>query len=100
MTAEISPRGNATVIAAQLLLVAERDGHGVDAVKTTTSGPNGLAFLVPDALYDTWAQEFIPKPTAEEQALPPASRMRRPPKAKVVDVVAVPALSSPEGSEQ
>lgn len=100
MTAEISPRGNAQAIAAQLLEVAVRDGHGVDAVKTTTCGPNGLAFLVPDALYDTWAAEFVPKPTAEELALPPASARRRPPRAKAADVVTVPALSAPEGSEQ
>lgn len=99
MTAEISPRGNAQLIAAQLLEVAVRDGFGVDSVKTTSSGPNGLAFLVPDALFETWAAEFVPKPTAEELALPPASPKRRPPKAKVADVN-VPALSSPEGSEQ
>jgi hypothetical protein len=67
MTVEITPSGPASIVARQLLTVAENDPRfGVDDVKTTTSGPMGLAFLVPDELYAAWENAYLPK--ADDEA--------------------------------
>lgn len=56
---EMTPAGNAKLLAQQLLAVAADpdNTYRVDDVKTTTSGPRGLAFLVPAGLYDIWNLE-------------------------------------------
>lgn len=55
MTVEITPRGNASTIAQELLAVAEADERfRIEDVKTTTSGPLGFAFIVPDELHEAW----------------------------------------------
>jgi len=60
MTVEITPSGSAALIAQQLLAVAEADERfRVDDVKTTTYGPMGLAFLVPDELHEAWAKTYL-----------------------------------------
>jgi hypothetical protein len=55
-TVELTPGADAKGLAQQLLAVAADTGnpYRVDDVKTTTSGPLGLAFLVPRGLYDAW----------------------------------------------
>lgn len=56
MTVEITPQGNATRIAQELLAVAEaHPDFTINDVKTTTSGPLGLAFVVPDELHEAWS---------------------------------------------
>lgn len=65
MTVEITPSGSAKLIAQQLLAIAENDDRfTVYDVATTSSGPMGFAFLVPDALHAAWADAHQPK--AEE----------------------------------
>ena len=65
MTVEITPQGNATRIAQELLAIAESDERfRIDDVKTTTSGPLGLAFIIPDELHEAWAGA-APKEEAE-----------------------------------
>lgn len=66
MTVEITPQGNATRIAQELLAVAEAlPQFTVNDVKTTTSGPLGFAFVVPDELHEAWSQANL---RAEEAA--------------------------------
>jgi hypothetical protein len=56
MTVEITPQGNAARIAQELLAVAEaHPDFTINDVKTTTSGPLGLAFVVPDELHEAWS---------------------------------------------
>lgn len=63
MTVEITPQGNASRIARELLAIAEADARfRIEDVKTTTSGPLGFAFIVPDELHEAWAS-----PTASVQ---------------------------------
>lgn len=56
-TVEITPNGSPAEMAKQLLAVAESadNDYTVDDVRTTTSGPMGLAFLVPLGLYEAWS---------------------------------------------
>lgn len=66
MTVEITPQGNAARIAKELLAVAEAlPQFTVNDVKTTTSGPLGLAFIVPDELHEAWSTANL---RAEEAA--------------------------------
>jgi len=85
MTVEITPSGPAKVLAQQLLAVAENhpDFHIRD-VQTTTSGPQGLAFVVPDELHEAWLAAYAPKPAPEasDEDLKPR---RRGPKAKTAE---------------
>lgn len=76
MTVEITPSGNASVLAQQLLAVAAADDRfRVEDVLTTTSGPRGLAFLVPPELHAAWEDIYLPKPV-EEPELKPRTRGR------------------------
>lgn len=78
MTVEITPQGNAQRIAQELLAVAEADPrfHIYD-VKTTTSGPLGLAFVVPDELHEAWTAATMPvDEPAADTAGEPATRRR------------------------
>lgn len=60
MTVEITPSGPANVLAQQLLAVAEADDRfRIDDVKTTTFGPMGLAFLVPEELHAAWEAAYM-----------------------------------------
>lgn len=60
MTVEITPSGNPALVARQLLAVAEADPRfRIEDVKTTSSGPMGFAFLVPDELHEAWALEHL-----------------------------------------
>jgi len=62
MTVEITPQGNATRIAQELLAIAEADERfRIEDVKTTTFGPLGLAFIVPDELHEAWSNATLPK---------------------------------------
>lgn len=55
MTVEITPQGNAARIAKELLAIAEADPRfRIDDVKTTTAGPLGFAFIIPDELHEAW----------------------------------------------
>jgi hypothetical protein len=66
MTVEITPQGNATRIAQELLAVAEADDRfRIEDVKTTTSGPLGFAFIVPDELHEAWSAATLPKEEPE-----------------------------------
>lgn len=66
MTVEITPSGSAKTTAQQLLEIAETDPRfRIDDVKTTTDGPLGLAFLVPDALYEAWEAKHLPEGPVE-----------------------------------
>lgn len=68
-TVELSPQGNAPRLAAELLALAADDSntYRVEDVKTTTSGPRGLAFLVPVGLYELW-DASVAAPAAEAKA--------------------------------
>ena len=62
MTVEITPQGNASRIAQELLAVAEADERfRIDDVKTTSSGPLGFAFIVPDELHEAWVNAAQPR---------------------------------------
>ena len=86
MTVEITPSGSAAVTARQLLDIAETDPRfRIEDVKTTTDGPMGLAFLVPDDLYEVWDKQLNPTVTeeilgdvAEEEVSAAPRRGRRP----------------------
>lgn len=68
MTVEITPSGSAKLIAQQLLAVAETDPRfTIDDVKTTTSGPMGLAFLVPEELHEAWVEANVPRADSGEE---------------------------------
>jgi hypothetical protein len=72
MTVEITPApGTASRVAAELLAIAADLGLRVEDIATTTAGPMGLAFLVPDAIHEAWAADT---PAA---AAAPAPRRRR-----------------------
>lgn len=74
-TVEITPSGSASLLAQQLLAVAEADPRfTVNDVKTTTFGPMGLAFIVPTALHETWQQAYGPRD--EDEAVKPRQRVR------------------------
>lgn len=71
---EMTPAGNAKLLAQQLLAVAaDTDNtYRIDDVKTTSSGPKGLAFLVPVGLYDIWNLEVNGiSPDVEEPEIEP-----------------------------
>lgn len=71
MTVEITPQGNAARIAKELLAVAEADERfTINDVKTTTSGPLGFAFIVPDELHEAWAAATMPTETTTEAEAP------------------------------
>lgn len=78
MTVEITPQGNAPRIARELLAVAEADPRfTINDVKTTTAGPLGLAFIVPDELHETWTAANLAAEEAEPAtAADPAPRRR------------------------
>lgn len=67
---EVTPGRDAAELARQLLVVAEStdNAYRVDDVKTTTSGPMGLAFMVPLGLYDAWQASMG---VATEENVPP-----------------------------
>lgn len=69
---EMTPAGNAKLLAQELLAVAaDPDNiYRIDDVKTTTSGPRGLAFLVPAGLYDIW--NFVTNGISPEVSVPEA----------------------------
>lgn len=83
---ELTPGNDTVALAQQLLYVASLDTnrYRVEDVKTTTSGPMGLAFLLPVGLYEAW-QEFLGVPIeaeavdpVEESPAPKAARGRKP----------------------
>lgn len=79
MTVEITPQGNAAKIAQELLAVAEADERfRIEDVKTTTSGPLGFAFIVPDGLHEVWANPVTAarEPAAEASGEAPKRRGR------------------------
>lgn len=79
-TVELTPGADRVSLAQQLLAVAADTGNGyrVEDVKTTTSGPLGLALLVPKGLYEAWQTslgipveaEAVEAETATETAAP------------------------------
>jgi NAD(P)H-nitrite reductase large subunit len=80
MTVEITPQGNARRIAQELLAVAEAmPQFTVNDVKTTTSGPLGLAFIVPDELHEAWSAANLraEEATTETSTEPDATPRRR-----------------------
>jgi hypothetical protein len=86
MTVEITPQGNATRIAQELLAVAEADERfRIDDVKTTSSGPMGFAFIVPDELHEAWGEAYLPK--ADEAAGDQPKRRGRPRKTETSEEV-------------
>lgn len=86
MTVEITPSGSAADLARQLLTVAEAlDGFTVNDVKTTTHGPQGLAFLVPDELHEAWLEAFMPKPAEPEPEPKPRAAKKAAAKGKAED---------------
>lgn len=62
-TVELTPGNDSVALAQQLLHVASLDtnSYRIEDVKTTSSGPAGLAFLLPTGLYEAW-QEFLGVP--------------------------------------
>lgn len=79
MSVEITPPpGEAPRVARELLAVAEaHPDFTINDVATSTSGPMGLAFVVPEAIAEAWATanaEAAPEPEA-------APRRRRAPAA-------------------
>lgn len=66
---ELSPSGSAALLAKELLDIAAATGnpYRVDDVRTTSSGPRGLAFLVPLGLYELW-DATVRTPAAEAKA--------------------------------
>lgn len=92
-TVEISPAGSATRIAQELLAVAAHPGneYRIEQVLTTTSGPNGLAFIVPRGLFTLWDTAFngnVPAADGSEdegQEVKQPARRGRPPKVKEND---------------
>lgn len=79
MTVEITPQGNAARIARELLAVAEADERfTVNDVKTTTSGPLGFAFIVPDELHEAWSAATLPAEGAAETETETPRRRGRP----------------------
>lgn len=79
MTVEITPSGSASLIAQQLLAVAENDPRfTIYDVATTTTGPMGLAFLVPDELHEAWIAAYTQQTSREPQVAPPRRGRGRP----------------------
>ena len=77
MTVEITPQGNASRIAQELLAVAGADERfRIEDVKTTTSGPLGFAFIVPDELHEAWVAATLPQ-AGEAPAEPNGNGKRR-----------------------
>lgn len=68
-TVELSPSGSAPLLASELLAIAAAtdNPYRVDDVRTTSSGPRGLAFLVPVGLYELW-DATVRTPAAEAKA--------------------------------
>ena len=67
---EVTPGGDASELARQLLAVAAdpSNRYRVEDVKTTTAGPMGLAFLLPVGLYEAWQASLgvaVPPETPE-----------------------------------
>lgn len=78
MTVEITPQGNATQIAQELLAVAEaHPDFTINDVKTTTSGPLGLAFIVPDELHEAWSSANLRAEAAAGETDTDAAPRRR-----------------------
>lgn len=84
-TVELTPGNDSVALAQQLLYVASLDSNSyrIEDVKTTSSGPAGLAFLLPTGLYEAW-QEFLGVPieaeavdAVEETPAPKAARGRK-----------------------
>ena len=77
MTVEITPQGNAARIAQELLAVAEADDRfRIEDVKTTTSGPLGFAFIVPDELHEAWSNAGQAAEASHEEGAAAAPKRR------------------------
>lgn len=79
MTVEITPQGNAQRIAQELLAVAATDPRfRIEDVKTTTAGPLGLAFIVPDELHEAWTAATMPADETPTETATESAPRRRP----------------------
>lgn len=74
---ELTPSGDASRLAAQLLAVAADLGFSVDVVKTTTSGPRGLAFIVPAPVHQAWEWGYLTPVEEAKAAQEPVSAPKR-----------------------
>lgn len=74
---ELTPSGEARELAAQLLAAAAEAGLPADAVRTTTHGPMGLAFLVPVAVHEAWEAAYITPAEEAKAAEEPVSAPKR-----------------------
>lgn len=75
--AELTPSGNAGDLARQLLAVASDLGLRPDVVRTTTTGPRGLAFVVPLELHAAWEAAYITPVEEAKAAEEPVSAPKR-----------------------
>lgn len=82
-TVELTPNGDASGLAQQLLAVAVDLGLMPDVVRTTSSGPRGLAFIVPPEVHEAWEAAYltpVKEAKAEEAPVSAPKRRGRPPR--------------------